>query len=58
MKYCLIHKRKPAKLQILWADGRAFMWCCSAECYRAWIKTTEHAEIIWIKPVTRGANVR
>lgn len=49
---CLIHKRTRAKLLILWAGGRAYMYSCGAPCYQAWAKSQGvWAEICWIRAI-------
>lgn len=48
---CRRHK-KPVKLGVLWADGRAIAFFCSKECYEAWAKSQgEWAEIVHVTPV-------
>lgn len=37
-RYCLRHPRRPSRLGVIWADGRAKFFPCSRQCLKAWEK--------------------
>jgi len=36
---CKRHPRKPVKIGFVWADGRAYGYACTKECFLDWEKS-------------------
>lgn len=51
---CKRHSRRPVKLGIIWADGRAYTYACDRQCFLDWeARQGKWACVVRVIPVNR-----